>query len=60
MIRARTPRRTSWLASISPVGPAPTMMTSVSMCHLPLLDLQVQNEDRVHRARLPQSDVPVG
>src|SRR5438552_3132747 len=32
MIRTRTPRRTSWFASISPVGPAPTTRTSVSMC----------------------------
>src|SRR5207249_2882092 len=31
MICARTPRRASWLASISPVGPAPTIRTSVSM-----------------------------
>src|ERR1051325_3868782 len=28
-IVARTPRRPSWLASISPVGPAPTISTSV-------------------------------
>src|SRR5579862_4400867 len=26
----RTPRRTSWFASMSPVGPAPTIRTSVS------------------------------
>src|SRR5437879_10382536 len=31
MIRIRTPRRASWFASISPVGPAPTMRTSVSI-----------------------------
>ena len=31
MISARTPRRASWLASISPVGPAPTIRTSVSI-----------------------------
>src|SRR5437588_5209305 len=30
MIRTRTPRRASWFASISPVGPAPTTRTSVS------------------------------
>src|SRR5260370_28646498 len=30
MIRKRTPRRASWFASISPVGPAPTTRTSVS------------------------------
>ena len=34
MISARTPRRPSWLASISPVGPAPTTRTSVSI-HVP-------------------------
>src|SRR5438094_7558997 len=56
MIRAHTPRRTSWLAGISPVGPAPTMMTSVSMCHLPLHDLQVQNEDRVQHRHEQQRD----
>src|SRR5262245_12822512 len=31
MICARTPRRASWLASIRPVGPAPTTRTSVSI-----------------------------
>src|SRR2546422_8441364 len=31
MIRTRTPRRASWFASISPVGPAPTTRTSVSV-----------------------------
>src|ERR1051325_909758 len=31
MMRTRTPRRTSWFASMSPVGPAPTTSTSVSM-----------------------------
>src|SRR5436190_19805647 len=31
MISTRTPRRTSWLASINPVGPAPTISTSVSI-----------------------------
>src|SRR5215831_20657343 len=30
MMRGRTPRRTSWLASIKPVGPAPTIRTSVA------------------------------
>ena len=31
----RTPRRTSWFASISPVGPAPTIRTSVSARQAP-------------------------
>src|SRR5262245_45848174 len=30
MMRGFTPRRASWLASIRPVGPAPTMRTSTS------------------------------
>src|SRR6266576_3127286 len=30
MMRGFTPRRATWLASIRPVGPAPTMRTSVS------------------------------
>src|SRR5947209_19671525 len=39
MMRTRTPRRASWFASISPVGPAPTTRTSVSICRAPLLRL---------------------
>src|SRR5678816_4129246 len=35
MSSGRTPRRTSWLASISPVGPAPTIRTSVSIGNAP-------------------------
>src|SRR5688500_4862737 len=31
MMSTRTPRRASWLASIRPVGPAPTISTSVFM-----------------------------
>src|SRR5207248_7345699 len=31
MIIARTPRRPSWLASINPVGPPPTISTSASI-----------------------------
>src|SRR5688500_11905861 len=37
MIRGRTPRRASWFASISPVGPAPTISTSASMWTPPAL-----------------------
>src|SRR5947208_17028521 len=39
MMRTRTPRRASWFASISPVGPAPTTRTSVSICRAPFLRL---------------------
>src|SRR5437016_12217512 len=39
MIRTRTPRRASWFASISPVGPAPTTRTSVSIGRAPFLRL---------------------
>src|SRR5437762_7069405 len=35
MMIAGTPRRASWLASISPVGPAPMIRTSVSIINYP-------------------------
>src|SRR5690349_25151561 len=54
MIIARTPRRASWQASIRPVGPAPTIRTSVSM-KLRARALHVVHRDR--RARAADGDL---
>src|SRR5437867_1576930 len=64
MMTTRTPRRPSWLASMSPVGPAPTTRTSVSTADLVEQSFryaaaQVQPDPRADHAQQERREQPL-